>query len=329
MTDAAHPAPADPAAPLQIVLDTDVGDDIDDALALALILASPELELLGVSTVFGNVAARSRQARTILHLAGDPARSVPVAAGCAAVMSTRTYPPECYWYDEQSDPDHVPNQDACGSPEAELPPADPRHGVDLLIDLVLAGDGTVVPVGIGPLTNLAMALVKSPEFRRKVPRLVVMAGELSRPSAEYNVRCDPESAAVVFASGLPVDVVPAHVGHTLVKFRPEHVERLRASTRPVGQYLWRAVDLWQRSHAARRGTKAHKWMPFLYDPMAVAALTRPDLMTWRRGRLTVELAGANTYGQTTFAPDPAGPHLVAEDADVEASIGYFLDRVAV
>jgi purine nucleosidase/pyrimidine-specific ribonucleoside hydrolase len=301
--------------PQKIILDT----DIDDAMALALILASPELELVGVTTVFGNVAARSRQARTLLKLAGERFARIPVAAGCGGTMASRPLPrrgtPEYL-------ADALPNQDSASLPEHELPKPDPRHGVDLLIDLIMNGDGDVVPVPIGALTNIAMAMVKEPRIVAKIPRIVTMSAEFKRGFAEWNIKCDPEAAAIVYNSGVPMEVTTWDIGNT-VKFGQGEIDRLAAGGRPVGQYLSRAIRAWQAAHQH----PTWKPMPSLFDPMAVATMVKPELCTWKTGTVSVELQGQQTYGFTHFHDGKDGKHRVAWDADRDASFEYYLSRV--
>src|SRR5262245_53679777 len=128
----------------RIILDTDIGDDVDDALALALLCACPELELVGVTTVFGNVVARARQALTILTTAGPQFARIPVAAGCGASMASRPMQNIKAYLEDQ-----LPNQDATCLPESELPPLDSRHAVNFILDSVRSGDGDIVPITIG------------------------------------------------------------------------------------------------------------------------------------------------------------------------------------
>lgn len=307
--------------PQKIILDTDIGDDIDDALALGLICASPELELLGVTTVFGNVAARARQARTILHVAGERFARIPVAAGCGAAMASRdTVGARAYLGNE------LPNQDSTCLPEERLAPLDRRHAVNFLIETIMAGAGDIIPVTIGPLTNLAAAIVLENRILAKIPRVVMMAAEFKRPMAEYNIRCDPEAAHLVLASGLPIDLITWDIGDT-VKFDRSHVQRLATAPGPLASRLAAAVAAWQKA--------CLHWnpdpLPSLYDPMAVAALIRPELMTWKPGNVSVELRGESTYGYTTLAPAGAGKeprHRVAWTADRQASLDFYLDRVS-
>src|SRR5690606_8529678 len=124
--------------------------------------------------------------------------------------------------------ERLPNQDSTCLPESELPPCDGRHGIDFLLD-ELKGD--VVPVTIGAMTNLAAAIVKDWRVTRRIPRIVCMAGEFRRPMAEWNIRCDPEAAHIVFSSGIPMDVIPFEIGMQAT-FVPAEVARLAGSDRP-------------------------------------------------------------------------------------------------
>lgn len=304
--------------PIKVILDTDIGDDIDDALALALILASPEFQLLGVTTVFKNTLARARQARTILKIAGQQFENIPVAAGCGASMASRQLLGAMEGYLKPE----IPNQDSTCLPESQLSPLDRRHAVEFLIETLLVGDGDIVPITIGAMTNLAMAMIKEPKIRAKIPRIVVMAAEFRSPFAEWNIRCDPEAAHVIFSSGIPVNVITWHIGH-VVHFDASHVDRLARSTRPLAQRLHAMILAWRKS-IEKDWPNA---MPSLYDPMAVATILRPDLCTWKTGSVAVELRGESTYGFTTFEEKKDGPHTIAWDADREKSLDFYLDRV--
>ena len=301
----------------KIILDTDIGDDIDDALALGLILGCPEVQLLGVTTVFSNVVARARQARTILKVAGEPFARIPVCAGCGGSMASRPFHNLKDYLE-----DKLPNQDGTCLPERELPPRDPRHGVDFLVEQLAAGD--VIPVMIGAMTNLAAAFVKDWRLTRKVPRICVMAGEFRNPMAEWNIRCDPEAANLVFNSGIPIDVIPWHIGME-VTFSPAHVQRLGECKTPLAHRLSSAVSAWQ--NACSDNGKHPLPMPHLYDPMTIATMIQPDLCTWKQGTVRVELQGNDTYGYTTFREDPAGPHRVAWDAKRDQAIDFWFNRV--
>ena len=304
---------------IKVILDTDIGDDIDDALALGLILASPELELVGVTTVYANVHSRSQQARTILQIAGSRFRNIPVAAGCGAAMSSRPGPTQnLKAYLEGQ----LTNQHSTCLPEAELPKPDPRHGVDFLIETIMAGKGDIVPITIGAMTNLALALVKEPRIIAKIPRIIAMAAEFKRGFAEWNIRCDPEAADLVFKSGIPMEVITFDIGNT-AQFKADHLKRFSASQKPLSKVLYAAIEAWQKHHR----NPNHEPMPSLFDPMAVATLIKPELMTWKTGTVHVELQGQHTYGVTTFTENKDGRHRVAWDVDRDKAFEFYLDRV--
>jgi len=298
----ASPQKATPRSPLPVWLDTDVGDDTDDILALSLICASPELELTGVSTVLGDTAARARLARTVLASVGGKLARVPVGTGCGHPWPGAVTPD--YWPNGPT-PRRWLVQRPCARPAASLPPAPRQHGVDLLAATLRARPGEIVPIGIGPFTNLATLLRRAPDVRAAIPRLVLMAGEFTRPMPEWNIACDPLAAACVLESGIPIDFLPWSVGMACT-VSDAQLRRLFAARRPTGRLLARAVRLWQESWR-RRGRREN---PHLFDPMAVATLLHPEWFVWRRGRVTLSFAAA-TFGQTRFKADPAGPHRVA------------------
>jgi len=308
----------------KVILDTDIGDDIDDAYALAFILGSPELDLLGVTTVFGNVTARARQAKTILKLAGR--EEIPVAAGCGAVMSPRVTHIRPDLTAGQVSlgqaaqallEDARPRQDDTALPLEQLTPLHPSHGVDFIIDTLMSGQGDIIPITIGAMTNLAMALVKEPGLLNKIPRLVSMAGASDRQQAEWNIRCDPVAAAIVFNSQIPMTVVGLDVT-TQCRLTQTQLDKLAASDRPVAENLTAATKAW-----------GHRF-PLLHDPLAVETLIQSDLVETRNGTVTVELSGDATYGYTTLSPangDQSGPHDICVSVDADRACELWLARV--
>jgi len=301
--------------PTKIILDTDVGDDIDDAIAIGLISRSPELELIGITTVYGNTEARSRQARSILVTAGGAWPTIPVAAGCGGTMSSRTW----RGYDEYLK-STMPNQDSESLPEAKLPPADKRHAVEFLIETIMAGNGDIVPVTIGSTTNLAMAMVKEPRIIAKIPRIVAMAAEFRQNMAEWNVICDCEAFGVLLRSGVAMDITPFYVGQ-VATWTPEHVAQLAKASSPLARFLHRTIEAW------RVGWKNPAALPCLYDPLAVATIYAPTLCTWKRGTVSVELQGGATYDVTHFKESAAGVHRVAWDVDRLPALDLVLNRI--
>ncbi|HCG76407.1 MAG: hypothetical protein COZ37_03585 [bacterium (Candidatus Ratteibacteria) CG_4_10_14_3_um_filter_41_18] len=308
----------------KIILDTDIGDDIDDAYALALVLASPEVELLGITTVFANTCARGRQAQTLLKIAGR--EEIPVAAGCGAVISPRIIYGEknlnykkrpvqsaTFWYLNNVRPHQY---DSC-LPEAELPALYKDHAVKFLIDTLLVGDGKIIPVTIGAMTNLAMALIIEPKIALKIPRIVSMAGAFDRHLSEWNIRCDPIAAAVVFNSGIPMTVVGLDVTTKCI-FNQEHLNRLKACNRPIAENLSKATKLWSGKY------------PVLHDPLAIATIFKPDLVETKNGTVSVELNGNKTYGFTIFKEaeeEKPGPHDICVAVKSKEFLELWLGRV--
>ncbi len=307
------PTPASEKHPQSVWLDTDIGDDTDDIFALALICASPELQLAGVSTVFGETVERARLAQTVLQMNGRT--TVPVAAGCGYPLLGTGH----HTLFPNGPMPREPNPQApCAFPAAQLPPLSRLHAVDLLARHLRTHPGKTIPIAIGALTNLATLLLHDAEAARKIPRLVVMAGEFRKNMWEWNIHCDPQSAACVAQSDLPIDFIPWQIGMTCTVSRTQ-LDRLFASRTPTGKLLTRAVRLW------RKAKKVHL-MPHLFDPMAVAVVLHPEWFEWRRGRVTVSFAPA-TFSHTHFTLDPKGPHRVAWNVKAGPAVRTVWSRI--
>jgi pyrimidine-specific ribonucleoside hydrolase len=277
-----------------IVIDCDPG--IDDAVALLLACASPELELLGVSTVAGNVDLEhtTRNAGRILALAGRA--DVPVAAGAARPLIRGT----------PGRAEHVHGQD--GVHRAELPePAaqpDPRPAVDLLADAIGGSPDPVTLVAIGPLTNVALLYAVHPEVASTLDRVVVMGGSATAgnttAAAEFNVWSDPEAAyRVLTEPGLDRPVPTAMVGLDLTLTVPLTEADLVALA--AGGPAGRAAAAMLRPEAERQGRETGVAALAVHDAVAVAALVRPDLVRFRSAAITVDCSEGDTRGATVVA----------------------------
>ena len=297
---------------MKVILDTDMGDDIDDAYALALILASEEFDLLGVTTVFGNTPARTQQALTLLQIAGRS--EVPVATGAPGVLSPRLHykftPKENYLKG------NLPCQHSSSLPWEKLPAPSAMDAPRFIVEKVMNGDGDITVITIGALTNLALATVLEPKICAKIPRVVCMGGFFDQPVAEYNINCDPIAASLVFESGLPMTVVGLDV--TLkCQFTDEDLSRLYQSTRPLACNLADATRAWTGKY------------PVLHDPLAVETLIRPDLVITRNGNVRVSCTEEATYGFTVFqsSADNSGTHDVGFGVKHREAIDLWLERV--
>jgi purine nucleosidase len=271
-----------------IIIDTDPG--LDDSVAILLALASSdELEVLGIVAVAGNLSLddAERNARRVCELAGRP--DVPVYAGCARpvmrTLATAT--------DVHSDP----------RLEAILPEpgAQPQsqHGVDFLIErLRLAEPGTIIVCALGPLTNIAMALIKAPEIAGRIAELVMMGGagfELGNvtPAAEFNIHVDPHAAAIVVDSGVPITMVPLDVTHQVLS-TPPRIATLRALGNRCGPAVATLLTTFEENRSPRFGERSRA----LHDPSVIAYLLRPSLYDGRTVNVAIETQSPLTMGMT-------------------------------
>ena len=268
----------------KIIIDTDPGTD--DAVAILLAFAAPELDVLGLVAVAGNLplAHTERNARALCELAGRP--GVPVYAGCARPMGRSPVTAE-----------HV--HGASGLGDITLPPPRialrPQHGVDFLIEaLRAAGPGEITLCALGPLTDIAMALVKAPDIAARIGSVVLMGGgdqprSTISPVAEFNIHADPYAAAVVFDSGVPVTMIPADVTQQAVN-TAERVDAVRAIGNACGAAC---AGLMAR---APRG----QLNPALHDPCVIAYLLEPELFEGSAVNVAVETGSALTMGMTVI-----------------------------
>ena len=271
----------------KIIIDTDPGQD--DAVAILLALASPELEVLGLSVVAGNVplAHTERNARAICELAGRA--DLPVHAGCDAPLSRPLVTAE-----------HVHGKtglDGVTLPEPVMPLA-PGHAVDFLIETLRREPaGTVTLVPIGPLTNIATAFQRAPDIVARVQEIVLMGGAYFEvgnitPAAEFNIYVDPEAARIVLASGAPVTMMPFDVTHKALTSR-SWVEGMRAMGR-IGQAVASWTDFFERYDREKYGSEGAP----LHDPCTIAWLIEPGLFAGRHINVEIETKGEYTLGMT-------------------------------
>ncbi|MGQ9548640.1 MAG: nucleoside hydrolase [Roseiflexus sp.] len=300
---------------IRLILDTDIGTDVDDCLALALILTSPEFRLEGVTCVYGDVLLRSRMVRKLLNLRGSI--STAVFSGVAQpLLGLRPV----YWEGHEG----IGLLDAN---DHDLSP-EPEHAVDYLVRAVMSNPGQIHLAAIGPLTNIALALKREPHLAQTLAGLTIMGGacrgydSLHIAYVEHNIRCDPEAAHIVFSSGAPISLIPLDV--TLqTRIRAADVEQIRAVGTPFHAAVADQVALYPPFRA--RG------FTYLHDPLAVATILAPDLVTWRALHVDVEMGGRLTAGMTLMRePSDTAPAnaRVALRVDAARFEEWFLSRVA-
>ncbi len=307
----------------RLVLDTDMGSDADDALCLALALASPELELVAITSVGRESALRARIARKLVELAG---RDVPVHAGCRVPLLAGV---GYTWF----------GHEGAGILEpGEEPKLEAAHAVDALLELSARHPGLEI-AAVGPLTNLALALAKDPDFAARVGRLTVMGGHLREvvyrgrvfpPGVDYNLCSDPHASLLVLRSGIPTRLVTADV--TLrAALREADVARLEASAGRLPQALARAVRVWtpvQQRLFEPRGAERADNAAFLHDPLALACVYDESFCTFE----TLEIEPAIDAGlfrsfERAAAGDATFPMRCATGVDAERFRAHFVERV--
>lgn len=270
----------------KIILDCDPGHD--DAMAILLAAHHPEVELLAITTVAGNqsVEKTTRNALKVCSLANI--RAVPIAMGMdRPLVRPPKHSPEIHGESGMDGP-QIPE------PTIEL---DPRHAVDLLIDLLLNSDGDITLVPTGPLTNIAAAMRQQPAIIPKIKAISLMGGAIGlgnvTPAAEFNIHTDPEAAAIVFGCGRPITMAPLEVTHQALA-TSEVIARLRAAQRPVATFAADLLVFFADTYRTIYGFPAAP----LHDPCAVAAVVDPAIIRAHRMHVEIEITGEWTSGRT-------------------------------
>jgi inosine-uridine nucleoside N-ribohydrolase len=295
--------------PTSIIIDCDPGHD--DALALLLALASPEVELVGVTTVAGNQTLEKTTANAlkVLELAGRD--DVPVAAGAAdPLVRTREVAA------------HVHGESGLDGPDLPAPTSPPveQHAVSFLAERIRERDGRVTLVPTGPLTNVALLLALEPDARPE--RIVLMGGSIGEgnrtPAAEFNIWADPEAAQRVFASGIDVTMIGLDVTHQALVDAAD-ADRLRAVGK-VGRIAAELLDFYRLWHERQYPDLAGS--P-LHDPVAVAHVVDPSLVAVRRAFVEVDCGWEQGRGRTNV--DWRGR---LNSREPNATVGLGIDRPA-
>ncbi|ETD85616.1 nucleoside hydrolase [Rhodobacter capsulatus] len=306
----------------KIIIDTDPGQD--DAVAILLALASPELEVLGITCVAGNVplALTTKNARIVCELAGR--RDVQIFAGCDRPLLRPLVTAE-YVHGKTG-------LDGIALPEPTMALQD-RHAVDFLIETLRAeAPGTVTLCPLGPLTNIATAFRRAPEIVSKVERIVLMGGAYfevgnTTPAAEFNIYVDPQAAEIVFKSGVPLVVVPLDATHKALTTRPR-TAAFRALNTPVGAAVASWTDFFERFDRAKYGSEGAP----LHDPCVIAWLLRPDLFEGRFINVEIETQSELTMGMTVadwWRVTPREPNaLFLRDIDAEGFYSLLTERLS-
>lgn len=271
-----------------IIIDTDPGQD--DAVAILLALASPELEILGITAVAGNVplALTEVNTRKICELAGRP--DIKVYAGAIRPMLRNLVTAE-----------HVHGRTGLDGPDLPEPsmPLQKQHGVDFIVETLMARpSGSVTLCTLGPLTNIALALVREPRIAPRIKQIVAMGGGFFEggnvtPAAEFNIYVDPHAARVVLEAGIPFTLIPLDCTHQALTTKAR-VEKFRVMKNRTGPATAQLLDFFERFDEQKYGTDGGP----LHDPCVIAWLLQPELFSSRLVNVSVECESELTMGMT-------------------------------
>ena len=306
--------------PKRILLDTDPG--IDDACAILLALASPEVSVEGLSIVHGNCSLEqaTRNALSLLELAN--ASHIPVVRGCElplvqpSLLAPETHGGSGLGYA------HLP--------EPVIQPL-PQHAVDFLIEQILASPGEITLVALGPLTNIALAIRQEPRLIESLKELIIMGGAIRQEGnttalAEFNTYVDPHAAHIVYHAGIPATLVPLDVTYRCI-LTPEDVKRLEGADSPVTKFVMDATRFYMEFHDEYQNIEGC----VINDPLALALTFAPEFCTYQELPVDVDLSGGISMGKTVadfynYGKKPANLR-VALDVRARDFIELFLERM--
>ena len=305
----------------KIIIDTDPGQD--DAAAILLALASPELDILGITAVAGNVPLEltARNARIVCELAGRP--DMPVFAGAAGPLTRPLVTAE-----------HVHGRTGLDGPVLDEPtmPLQEMPAVDFIVKTVMENEeGTVTLCPLGPLTNVALALRQAPGIAGRLQEIVLMGGGFFEggnvtPAAEFNIYVDPEAAEMVFRSGIPITMMPLDVTHKAITSHAR-IDQIAALGSPVSKALSEMLTFYERFDEEKYGTDGGP----LHDPCVIAYLLKPELVGGRACNVEIETGSELTRGMTVVdwwgVTGRAKNAMVMRDIDAGRFFDLILERI--
>lgn len=306
--------------PQKILFDTDPG--IDDACAILLALASPELSLEGLSVVHGNCSLErgTTNALSVLELAN--ASHIPVAKGCElplvqpSLLAPETHGDSGLGYAKLPEPLRRPV---------------PQHGIDFLIETILASPGEVTLLAIAPLTNVALAIRKEPRVVEELKEIIIMGGAIRHEGnttalGEFNTYVDPHAAQIVYQAGIPTTLVPLDVTYQCI-LTPGDVSRLQKIDSPITNFVAEATRFYMEFHDEYQKIDGC----VINDPLALALTFAPELCTYQELPVEVDLSGGISMGKTVadfynYGKKPANMK-VALGVRARDFIDLFVERI--
>jgi len=307
--------------PKRIIFDTDTG--VDDAMALLLILRSPELQLEGVTTVFGNSSVDNctRNALAVLELGGRP--DVPVARGAHRPL-LRPY---------RGKGSTVHGENGLGNVDMPPPKTKPvsAPAAQFIVEQVMAAPGEIGLVAVGPLANLALAVRLEPRIVNAVREVIIMGGAATvggnaSAAAEANIHNDPEAASIVFSAGWPLTMVGLDVT-TQIQMKQDYLARLEAAGTPLTDFIIAITEFYSRNYLRRYGIRGF----FVHDSSAVAYAIDPTLFETRLLPVEIDTTHGPNAGRTVAdvrQDPPQEPNVnVCLRVDAARFLQLYFDRI--
>ena len=291
----------------KIIIDTDIGDDIDDAFAILLALSSDKFDILGITTVFRNAENRGKIAKALTASAGV---DIPVYVGADTPKDGKTFVFPFESTDERGMPEipqYFPDMSAC--------PLEKTSAEDFILETADKYPGEVSIVALAPFTNVANAIKKSPERFENIQEILLMGGDGRCNFAEWNVRCDYESAKTVFDCNVKTTVCGFDITMNSA-LRAEEVERVRALKAEPFRLLVKMMDKYVQDYKGAR-------IPTMHDPLTLCLYLREDLFELERKKFTVSMAEA-TKGRLCVCENAQEREIVVK-ANIPEINGYMLD----
>ena len=306
--------------PKKILFDTDPG--IDDACAILLALASPELSLEGLSVVHGNCSLEQGTINALSVLELAHAGHIPVAKGCELpLLQPSLLAPETH------------GDTGLGYAKLPAPRATPilQHGIDFLIETILASPGEITLLAIAPLTNVALALRQEPRIVEALKEIIIMGGAIRHEGnttalGEFNTYVDPHAAQIVYHAGIPTTLVPLDVTYQCI-LTPGDVNRLQKIYSPITRFVADATRFYMEFHDEYQQIDGC----VINDPLALALAFMPELCTYRELPVEVDLSGGISTGKTVadfynYGKKPANMK-VALEVRARDFIDLFVERI--
>ena len=284
------------------ILDTDIGTDVDDILALVLLARASEVQLVGVTTVYGDTLLRAKMARHVLDLMGSS--DVPIGVGASETLTGRPV----WWAGHEGQ--GIPDLDQVQVDEGNT-------AIDLLRRAATEHRGQLDLFAIGPLTNVAAAIVADDSFAASLHHLYIMGGAFWMERLEHNIKCDPEAADIVFRSGIPMTACGLDVTER-VWLRETNMSQIGGAGDGISSLLEDQVRRWWAFRGANENNP--------HDPLAILPAVRPELFRFEQCDVRVELGGA-APGRTRLDGCGEGAVRIAAEVEVEEAEQEILRRV--